>query len=350
VESLSQSSAPPGFAVRRVVTSNRDGAPVVVSDAVSPLTVGSASGPAVSELLWLNQLPAEPDDGGEPSPEQLGGFPVDGAVVCRIIRLPGSPVDVPADQTWLRMPGDDAKPGMHRSETLDLMVVLDGHITLGLDDGEYPLGPGDTIVQRGTAHRWRVVGEQPCTYFLVLIAPDPKAAALVPPLELTPGGPAAAGLPRRLVTGTSAAGSQLTTQGAPSSLVQTPGPSGVGLYDLWQTGGPVTDVAQGGDAAGPWQLEPVGAGISLRKVAFGAGHDPGDAGFHTTATIDVDVVLSGSIELTLPGDGAKGPATTTLLRPGDVVVQRATAHRWRPAGSEPAAMFSIMIGLQPAAV
>lgn len=344
------------FAVRRLVTGHDDaGRAVFVSDGVPPLTVGALTGPAVSELLWFEKLPVDPCDGGEPAPEHLGGFPVDGAIACRIIRLPGNPrlsgaaPETLTDQTWLRMPGDDPdKPGMHKSETLDLMVVLDGRIVLGLDDGEAGLGPGDCVIQRGTLHRWRVVGEQPCTYLSVLISPDPKAvSAPSQPLVILPA--TGDDGPRRLVTGTLADGrSTIAALGPPSIRVGSPGAGGAALHDLWQTGGPVADVAQGGDAAGSWQLEPVGGGISLRRVEFGAGHDPGNAGMHTTATIDLDVVLSGSIELTLPDEPGAAEPRSTILAPGDVVIQRGTAHRWRPVGAEPAAMMSVMIGLQPA--
>jgi quercetin dioxygenase-like cupin family protein len=334
------------FVVRRVVTGHDEqGHDVFVSDGVPPLTVGALDGPGVSEQLWFQTPPVTGDDGGEPPAEQLGGFPADGAMICRIIRLPGSPPNTSPDQSWLRMPGDDpARPGMHRSETLDLMVVLDGQIALGLDDGEATLGPGDSVIQRGTVHRWRVVGESPCTYLSVLVSPDPKAAGLPQkPLAILA---AADQGPKRLVTGTLPDGrSTITELGRASVHLGSSAAGGAALYDLWQTGGPVADIAQGGDGAGAWQLEPLGAGISLRLVEFGAGHDPGDAGFHTTQTIDLDVVIAGSVELTLPDDPAVPTPRSTVLHPGDVVIQRATAHRWRPVGPDPAAMFSVMIGL-----
>jgi quercetin dioxygenase-like cupin family protein len=338
------------FVTRRVVTGDdAAGRAVFVSDGVPPLTVGALSGPGVSEQLWFDNPPLVPGDGGEPTPEHLGGFPSNGAIACRIIRLPGAAPETPTAETWLRMPGDDPEnPGMHRSQSLDLMVVLDGQIALGLDVGEELLSPGDSVIQRGTVHRWRVVGEQPCTYLSVLISPDPKADSLpLDPLVVVPSSDADG--PRRLVTGTLADGrSTITSLGLASVRVGSTGPGGAALFDLWQTGGPVADVAQGGDAAGPWQLEPVGGGISLRRVEFGAGHDPGQAGMHTTATIDLDVVLSGSIELTLPDEPGAAAPRSTILNPGDVVIQRGTAHRWRPVGAESAAMMSVMIGLQPA--
>src|ERR1700712_4245017 len=166
------------FPVRRIVTGiDASGRAVFVSDGVSPNTVTSPAGHGLSELLWLDAVPKGPDDGGESPADLHGGFPADGAIACRLIRFPGFPAGTPVNDTWLRVPGEDpARPGLHRSETLDLMVVIAGQITLELDDGEHPLGAGDAVVQRGTLHRWRVVGESPCTFLSVLISVDPTGA------------------------------------------------------------------------------------------------------------------------------------------------------------------------------
>lgn len=43
---------------------------------------------------------------------------------------------------------------MHRTRTLDYVVVIEGELVLVLDDTEVVLGPGDTVVQRGTDHAW----------------------------------------------------------------------------------------------------------------------------------------------------------------------------------------------------
>ena len=43
---------------------------------------------------------------------------------------------------------------MHRTRTLDYVVVIEGELVLILDDSEVVLGPGDVVVQRGTDHAW----------------------------------------------------------------------------------------------------------------------------------------------------------------------------------------------------
>jgi mannose-6-phosphate isomerase-like protein (cupin superfamily) len=43
---------------------------------------------------------------------------------------------------------------MHRTQTLDYVVVIEGELVLILDDSEVVLMPGDVVVQRGTDHAW----------------------------------------------------------------------------------------------------------------------------------------------------------------------------------------------------
>jgi quercetin dioxygenase-like cupin family protein len=326
---------------RRVVTGHdAEGRAVFLSDGVAPKTIDR--GPqAVTEVMVLPGPPADVSAGGD-SPE--AGFPLHppaGGATVRLIRLPPPAAGTSVDSQWLRVPGDDPhSPGTHTTDTLDFEVIVDGEIVLGLDDGEYQLGAGDVVVQRGTAHRWRVTGDRPCTYLAVMVRPDVSAvAAKAVELAGRPGDVSSPRAPRRLVTGVDAEGrSYAELDGPPAVMLESPGPHGVHMFDLWQTGGPLSSVAQGGDADG-WQLEPIGAGVSFRMVELAAGHDPGDAGWHTTETIDVDLILSGTMELALPD------VEPVVLEAGDVVVQRGTRHRWRPLGDQPVRMAAVMFAL-----
>jgi hypothetical protein len=47
-----------------------------------------------------------------------------------------------------------AHPGMHRTQTLDYAIVIEGEIVLMLTDSEVVLKAGDAVVQRGTDHTW----------------------------------------------------------------------------------------------------------------------------------------------------------------------------------------------------
>jgi len=58
----------------------------------------------------------------------------------------------------------EANAGFHRADTTDFGVVLSGNLALQLDDGaEVSLSLGDVLIENGTRHRWRVVGNVPAT-------------------------------------------------------------------------------------------------------------------------------------------------------------------------------------------
>ena len=60
-------------------------------------------------------------------------------------------------------------PTMHETKTIDYIVLLDGDVTLLLDDDEVKLKPFDVVVQRGTNHAWVNNGSDPALFIAVLI-------------------------------------------------------------------------------------------------------------------------------------------------------------------------------------
>ena len=78
------------------------------------------------------------------------------------------------EQDWFPPPGGVTvaivtyEPGfqypMHRTPTLDVGFIISGRLELVLERASTVLGPGECYVQRGTAHSWRVVGDEPCTF------------------------------------------------------------------------------------------------------------------------------------------------------------------------------------------
>ena len=60
-------------------------------------------------------------------------------------------------------------PFMHRTETIDYAVVLEGEITMMLDEEEVHLKEGDVVIQRGTNHAWSNRSGKPTKMLYVLI-------------------------------------------------------------------------------------------------------------------------------------------------------------------------------------
>jgi quercetin dioxygenase-like cupin family protein len=327
--------------VRRVVTGiDAAGRHVITEDGAAPNAIETET-VAVSEVLWIDGPLLSMTDSPDKANSGFALEPPPGGASARVIRMPGIPAGADPDTTWLRVAGDDpATPGMHATDTLDLMVVLEGSVVMGLEDGERTIGPGEFVVQRGTLHRWRPADEHGWTYFVAMLRPDVNASADIVNVKQATVGEKPI---RRVVTGSSvvdggAADHRVVTD---SAVVDGGAAHGVSsptttITDLWHTGGPLQSVEQGGDPDGPWSLVPPAGGLWFRLVELTPA-PPSEEGWHFTPTIDVDVVLRGRVLLELP-DGVQ-----TELGPGDVVIQRGTNHRWTALGDEQFAMATVMI-------
>ena len=308
-----------GFHVRRVVV-GRDGggAPAILSDETPQLTIAAPSGVGVSELLSSPGPLTSVQDGGDPPREGVGAFPANGGVAARLIRFP-------VTGEWVRVAGDGPdRPGMHRSETLDLMVVLSGEIVLGVEDCEDAIGTGDSIVQRGTLHRWRVTGDGPCTYLSVLLAPLDGWPVPSPPRPTLQPGPG----PKLFVTGTGSQGSTIEFTG-------TSPPDEHGRRQWWSTGGPVRSVDQGGSGGETNESEaPAVGAVSLTMVDLSVA---GTAGYRTApSSIDLVVVQSGSVTAApdIETNGLDATAERLSLSDGDVLITRGVSLRLTSPSAE----------------
>lgn len=67
-----------------------------------------------------------------------------------------------------------ARSPMHRTNSVDYGIVLEGELDMELDGGEsVHLKAGDVVVQRGTNHAWLNKSDLPAKMAWILIAADP---------------------------------------------------------------------------------------------------------------------------------------------------------------------------------
>jgi mannose-6-phosphate isomerase-like protein (cupin superfamily) len=175
---------------RRVVTGVRNGRSVVVSDGSVPNAhqYTSIPGMMTSVLYATAASPRLPQEEVETAPLRMHVPPQPGESRLMIVTFPPDsslalpefdPVAADAEQREF-IPGlaelfEQDAPGMHRSETVDYGVVLDGEIWLELDEGDRThLRPGDVVVQCGTRHAWRNAGDRTAKMLFVLIGGESK--------------------------------------------------------------------------------------------------------------------------------------------------------------------------------
>ena len=165
---MSTNEVPPPLPRRVVTAVNRAGKSVIASDGPIPENASfSEAGVGSGGDHWIvSRVPVDLTDQRDPLQEYtIKSWPSPGEVIARMI-------------TWL--PGFEYP--MHRSDTLDVFFVIAGQIELLLDEGATVVHPGDTVIQCGANHGWRVIGNEPCTLAGVLI----DAAPLSPSVAVSP--------------------------------------------------------------------------------------------------------------------------------------------------------------------
>ncbi len=169
---------------------------------------------------------------------------------------------------------------------------------------------------------------------------------------------------RRVVTAHDENGRSIfLSDGIATNIKEMESMPGLALTDLWETNAPASNVGVADAVARPVHLEPPSGGTILRVVEFppdskwrdnadaraafssiGAVHakdrHSADPMMHKTATVDYIVVLKGEI-------WAIVDTGETLLKPGDVLVQRGTNHSWSVRGSEPCIIAAVLVSATP---
>ncbi|MBL8380648.1 MAG: cupin domain-containing protein [Burkholderiales bacterium] len=170
---------------------------------------------------------------------------------------------------------------------------------------------------------------------------------------------------RRVVTGHNKEGKSIfLMDGLAPNVKEMATIPGLALTDLWESRqAPDSNAGDRDNAARPVRLEPPKGGSILRIVEFppdsawrstvdaktsfesiGAGHakDAGHADpmMHTTATVDYIIVLKGEIHAVME-------TGETLLKAGDILIQRGTNHSWSVRGNEPCIIAAVLISAKP---
>jgi hypothetical protein len=174
--------------VRRVVTGHDGhGRAVIQEDGPVPRVqrVGGDHGPLFFEV-WSTQATPAPIDhaSGEPPETGIQLAPPKHGTRIRVLDIPP---DDPSFQTLtseqiqahfaeVGAAGASSHGGkgsrhafMHRTETIDYGIVLEGELTLILDVGETIVHAGDIVIQRGTNHGWANRSNRHCRVAFILI-------------------------------------------------------------------------------------------------------------------------------------------------------------------------------------
>lgn len=173
-------------AIHRVVTGHdAQGQAIIASNGPLPsvIEVAAIPGTVFHEVWSTTGSPAPVDNAADPSTGPLSLPPPAGGTRFRFVDIPPDTEDFLAhgaermhdafsqigDTAASTVKASSPHPLMHRTESVDYGVVIEGEMTLVLDQGEALLRAGSVVVQRGTNHAWANRSGRPCRMLFVLV-------------------------------------------------------------------------------------------------------------------------------------------------------------------------------------
>lgn len=172
--------------IHRVVTGHdNNGKAIISSNGPLPtvIEVSAIPGTVFHEIWSTEGSPVQVDNGADPSISPLKLPPPKQGTRIRIVDIPPDSEEFLAhgakqmkeafsqigDVAASTVKKDSPHPLMHRTESVDYGVVLEGELTLVLDDSEVLLRQGSVVIQRGTNHAWANRSGQMCRMLFVLV-------------------------------------------------------------------------------------------------------------------------------------------------------------------------------------
>ena len=182
--------------IHRVVTGHDSaGKAVITSSGALPTTVELAAipGTVFHEVWRTTETPVVVNNGADTTLGPLMLPPPKLGTRIRFVDIPPDTAEFLAhgaekmnaaftqigDAAASTVKASSPHPLMHRTESVDYGIVIEGELTLVLDDSEVQLKQGSAVVQRGTNHAWANRSGKPCRMLFVLVDGqfDPAIAA-----------------------------------------------------------------------------------------------------------------------------------------------------------------------------
>jgi len=147
---------------KQVITGlNANGKSVVTASGPTPIVELGPSADRLEDMsweanIWVARHDSEHVFAEYESEEPVGDELPPASAVFRVVNIPANS-------------GFD----LHKTETLDFVVVLSGEVWLTLEEGEVHLAANDCVVTTGVLHGWENRSSAPCLVCGVLLSTTP---------------------------------------------------------------------------------------------------------------------------------------------------------------------------------
>jgi mannose-6-phosphate isomerase-like protein (cupin superfamily) len=175
-----------GQKIRRIVTGHdASGKSNILINDLAPNATEIKGWPGlwVTELWTSNEMPVNNNGTEDQGARPMRHDPTPSGTIFRVVEFPPESktqgIDAKAafehlgSHTKPRDEDSAKHPSMHKTRSIDYLVVIAGEMWMVMEDGEVLLRAGDCIVQRGTNHAWVNKSDRPCLLAAILIDAQP---------------------------------------------------------------------------------------------------------------------------------------------------------------------------------
>lgn len=175
--------------VRRVLTGHdAAGRSTFIADGIAPnmKEMPSFPGLALTDLWETKGAPASNAGDADAADRPVHLEPPKNGTIVRIVEFPPDstrPQSSDGSAGFKAIGAGHAQdkhssdPMMHKTGTVDYIIVLKGEIYAVMEKGEKLLRAGDVLIQRGTMHSWSVRTSEPCIVAAVLVNAKPLGSS-----------------------------------------------------------------------------------------------------------------------------------------------------------------------------
>lgn len=151
---------------RVVVTGHtKDGKSTIIRDNIATNVKEEIPGLVISDIWATNTMPVDLNQELRIPNTLFPDTPKNGSYF-RYVKIPP---DSALKTSTVAVSNNEAHPLMHKTQTLDYIIILSGEIYLITEDGETLLKAGDIVIQRGTNHAWSNRSDDYCIQLAILL-------------------------------------------------------------------------------------------------------------------------------------------------------------------------------------
>jgi quercetin dioxygenase-like cupin family protein len=154
---------------RVVVTGYENGKSTIIQNSLSDNISEHIPGLVIADIWSTDTMPVDLTKTTKIENTALPAVPKNGSYFRYVTIPPDTAIMKHLNISYDQHSHNSKHPLMHKTETLDYIIILSGEVYLILEEQETLLKAGDIVIQRATEHAWSNRTKNPCIQLSILL-------------------------------------------------------------------------------------------------------------------------------------------------------------------------------------